>query len=138
MFVITDVHKTRNRQRGRERDKTTAGQMSHPSLCPQKVDAYMFGTHEKQAYRPQRRVLVGLLWSGRFCFVTVKVQLSGGKQTQSTLPFSLIRSGSSSSGELHLFVLSQPETDLSTKNASGSNDGILDLSMKSMNMSILY
>lgn len=36
----------------------------------------------KQAYRPEQRVLVGLFWSGRHCFVTVKVQLLGGKQIQ--------------------------------------------------------
>lgn len=134
MFVITDVHKTRET----EREKTTAGQMSHPSLCPQKVDVYMFGEHEKQAYRPQRRVLVGLLWSGRFCFVTVKVQLSGGKQTRSTLPFSLIRSVESF---ICLFCLNLKLTSAPEgvrKDASGSNDGILNLSMKSMNMNIFY
>lgn len=79
--------------------------MSHSSLGSQQVDAYMFGTHKKnQAYRPQQRVLVGLLWSGRHCFVTVKVQLLGGKQIQSTLPFSVIRSGSSNGGEFGLFL----------------------------------
>lgn len=59
---------------------------------------------KKQAYRPQQRVLAGLLWSGRHCFVTVKVQLLGGKQMQGTLPFSVIRSGSSNGGELGLFL----------------------------------
>lgn len=53
--------------------------MSHSSLCSPREDAYMFGTEKNKPYRPEQRVLEGLLWSGRHCFVTVKVQLLGGK-----------------------------------------------------------
>lgn len=57
--------------------------MSHSSLSFQQVDVYAcLAQTRKQAYRPEQRALVGLFWSGRHCFVMVKVQLSGGKQTQ--------------------------------------------------------
>lgn len=78
--------------------------MSHSSLSSPQEDAYMFGTEKNKPYRPEQRVLEGLLWSGRHCFVMVKVQLLGGKQTQSTLTFSVIRSGSNNRGEFGLFL----------------------------------
>lgn len=67
-----------------KKKKKNISQMNHSSLSSLQVDVHMFGTHEgKQAYGPQLRVLVGLLWSGSYCFVTGKVQLCGGKQTVS-------------------------------------------------------
>lgn len=48
----------------------TVRQMSHSSLNPQQLDVQCLAHIEQQAYRPQRRVLAGPLWSGRFCFVT--------------------------------------------------------------------
>lgn len=61
-------------------EKTKVGQMSHSLLGSQQVDAYMFGTQKQNKPTGQSKgVLVGLLWSGRHCFVTVKVQLLGRK-----------------------------------------------------------
>lgn len=55
--------------------------------------------HIKTSPRPRGRVLVGLLWSGRFCFVMVKVHISAGKTNTERLPFRVIRSGSSNGEE---------------------------------------
>lgn len=60
--------------------------MSHSSLAFQQVDVCLLvvclAHTRKQAYRPEQRVLVGLFWSGRHCFVMAKVQLLEGKQIQ--------------------------------------------------------
>ena len=90
----------------------------------------MLGTHIKQAYRPQRRVLEGLLCCGRLCFVTRKVQLSGEKTNRlSTLPFSVITSGSSRGGELLcVFLLKlNPRGSFSWTHTLDHMDSYLDL-----------
>lgn len=48
--------------------------------------------HIKTSPRPRGRVLAGLLWSGRFCFVMVKVHISAGKTNTERPPFRVIRS----------------------------------------------
>lgn len=61
--------------------------MSHSPLESQQVDAYMFGTQEKTSLQATAQGRSGsVMESGRHCFVTVKVQLSGGKQIQGRLP----------------------------------------------------